>query len=182
LKIQILLNQKYIKKNILRSTSARDSRELIVKNVIEHKAKRQNINGGKNKTPRNDNKEANNGEPSYVSSSSTPREDNNKFFPVTPIRKISIPLQADFEEIDWNHMLATCNSSEMIFEFFPGIMTELVPTLLDHYENDVVEVCCWLVRRGWKISPRGKKWLKQNLTPRKMSFDDLERELLDDDD
>jgi len=62
----------------------------------------------------------------------------------------------------------------MLLEFFPNTFKEMIIPILEHYV-DPVEVSIYLVRRGWKLSSKGEKWLKANLVSKKLTLEELRK-------
>jgi len=70
------------------------------------------------------------------------------------------------------HMPTTwVTETQMLKEFFPDVIEELVKALLQQLDDEPIAVCCWLLRRGWKITPKGSEWLQFVRSPIRVHYE-----------
>jgi len=103
-----------------------------------------------------------------------PTEDKKNNFPVLSprfLRPMLSPRKASKED---EEMVLNEDPIVMLLEFFPNTFKEMITPILEHYV-DPVEVAIYLVRRGWKLSSKGEKWLKFNLVAKKLTLDELRK-------
>jgi len=106
--------------------------------------------------------------------STPPAEDKDKKINFTILSpRIFRPMLSPRKK-DTDDMVINEDPVVMLLEFFPDTFQEMINPILAHYA-DPVDVACYLVRRGWKISSKGEKWLKVNLATKKMTIDELRK-------